>query len=111
MAKKNKNTTYLVLLVILVIIVVVGYQKYGGMQDEGGEPADTGADDTGAADTGADDTGAADTTTPTTTQPLYPDLCYAEGGIPRNAEMGCRAGETSIGDVPGFKVPHICCVD
>ncbi|MBN2111767.1 hypothetical protein JW707_01580 [Candidatus Woesearchaeota archaeon] len=40
-------------------------------------------------------------------QPLYPDLCYAEGGIPR-AE--CKSGEKSIGEVPGFKVPNFCCV-
>lgn len=40
-------------------------------------------------------------------QPLYPDLCYAEGGTPRTE---CDADETSIGNVPGFKVPHVCCV-
>ncbi len=110
MAKKNNNVKYVVLLIILVIIVV-GYRKYGGAQDEGVvEPADTGADDTGAADTDVDDT-----TPPVperkTTQTLYPDLCYAEGGTPRNEEMGCRAGEVSIGEVPGFKTPYICCVD
>lgn len=109
MAKKNNTTTYIIIAIIILIIIVVGYKKYGGVQDEG-EVLPPVADDTVADDTVADDT-----TPPVperkTTQTLYPDLCYAEGGIPRSEEMGCMAGEVSIGEVPGFKTPHICCVD
>lgn len=98
---KQKNKTYLVLLVILIIIVVIGYQKYGPEQvvDEE-EPAEE-----AEAEVEAEEGAAAEEEA----QPLYPDLCYAAGGTPRPTSDGCRSGEKNIGDVPGFKVPNICC--
>ena len=102
MAKK-KNKTYLVLLVILIIVIVIGYQKYGPkMVDEEEEPAEEEEAEVEVEEEAAEPEEEA--------QPLYPDLCYAAGGTPRPTSEGCRSGEENIGDVPGFKVPNICCV-
>ena len=107
MAKKQlkMKKSYLVLLaILLIIIVVVGYKKMAVVEEQPEEEAGEGAATT--AEGGA----AAGAPAEKEAQPLYPDLCYAEGGTPRVKSDGCRAGEKNIGDVPGFKVPYICCV-
>lgn len=105
--KKQMKTSRVVLLVILVVIIaVVAYQKYGGApavpEDEGAEEA--------RQQTTAQESAQQAQAPAKETQPLYPDLCYAEGGKPVSASKGCAAGEESIGEVPGFKTPYICCV-
>lgn len=99
MAKKIQNKHYLVLLVIIVVVIVILYKQYTpAVEEEAAEPEveEEEVVEAPAAEPADEEA-----------QPLYPDLCYAEGGTPREE---CRSGETSIGDVPGFKTPHVCCV-
>jgi type II secretory pathway pseudopilin PulG len=107
MAKKKMKTSRIVLLVILVIIIaVVAYQKYGVE-----EAAEEEEEEEAAGQQAAEQEAARETAGPAEeAQPLYPDLCYAAGGKPVAASRGCGAGEENIGDVPGFRLPHICCV-
>ena len=101
MSKKPKSKLgHIVLLIVIVVIVlVVLRQKAPADEADAGEQVE---------ESGAEEQVEEAPEVVEEVQPLYPDLCYAEGGTPRTE---CEAGETSIGDVPGFKVPHFCCVE
>lgn len=102
--KKSMKKSSIAILVIVIIIVVVAYQKYGGV-DQVADVADEADDSVSEAAPVAQ----AESAPVEETQPLYPDLCYAAGGTPTKASDGCDADEENIGDVPGFKVPYVCC--
>jgi hypothetical protein len=100
MSKKPKSKLgHIVLLIVIVVVVLVVLKQRAPVEEpEGAEEVEEAPE----AEEQVEEAPEAEEA-----QPLYPDLCYAEGGVPRNE---CKDGETSIGDVPGFKTPHICCV-
>jgi hypothetical protein len=107
MAKKKKmKGTHLVLLAIVVIIIAIVVMKQKAVVEPEAPEAPEGAAEAGEEQVVEEVVEPAEDE-----MPLYPDLCYAEGGTPRKESDGCRAGEKDIGDVPGFKVPYICCAD
>ena len=111
MSKKQKkmNRTYIAVAVIVVIIAVIALQK-GGVEQAADGSKDSGVQENKISYAAEDESQPSDASGSKEEQLLYPDLCYAAGGVPRAASEGCRAGEKNIGDVPGFKVPNICCV-
>jgi len=107
MSKKNKsmNKAHIAILVIVIIIAVVAYQKYGGVE--------TAVDENAAANQAASEASQAaaqeEAAPEKAAEPLYPEPCYAKGGVPVKTSVGCSEGKASIGDVSGFKVPYVCC--